>query len=71
MALHEPREETRLTYEVDRPDLGVASGYDGALIFYSGCKRRGGRVACFALSYPEHYRGLIDPVIGRVLRSLR
>lgn len=70
-ALHEPADEPRLTYEVDRPDLGVVSGYDGAFIFYSGCKRRGERVGCFTLSYPEHYRALVDPAIGRVLRSLR
>ena len=65
---------SELTYQVDRADLGVASGYigtDEARIFYNACRRRGPAFECFYLSYPTEVRGLIDPALGRIVASLK
>jgi hypothetical protein len=70
-AIYDPGTPPEVTYRVDRSELGVVSGTDAGIIFYSACKRRDGRIACFSLSYPERHRALVDPAIATILRSLR
>lgn len=66
--------ERTVTYRVDKPGLGVWSGYEGEDIFYDMCKRAPGerdRLHCFRLYYPERYRDVFDPVVERAARTLR
>ncbi|MEM7566000.1 MAG: hypothetical protein AAF321_02095 [Pseudomonadota bacterium] len=68
-----PPAESTVTYEVDKPDLGVVSGYVDERIYYSACKRPGtgtGALHCFDLVWPQSYRALIDTHVARILRSL-
>ncbi len=65
-----PSGESTVTYEVDKPDLGVVSGYVDERIYYSACKRVGARLHCFDLVWPQSYRALIDTHVARILRSL-
>jgi hypothetical protein len=71
-ALLEARTEGKtLDYSAVKRDYFVASGRDGAAIFYDRCNLAGERVICISLVYPAADKKKWDAIVPRIAGSLR
>lgn len=62
----------RITYEVSRPGLTIASGLkDEKTVFYFKVIVSADRCGFFQLEYPEAMRGTFDPLVARMANSFK
>ena len=59
-----------VTWSQEKPDSWVVTGTNGAIIAYSRCKRAGGLLHCFEVSYPASEKSTWDAAVTRMSRSL-
>ena len=64
--------ESKATYKIDKPSLGVISGIsaDGTQVFYGMCQKRI-IVTCFDIFYDKKDQALLGPIVERIARSFR
>jgi hypothetical protein len=63
--------DKKVSFSSVKRDSYVASGTDGAAIFYDRCNFSGDRVICFNLSYPAAQKDKWDKTVARLATSLR
>jgi hypothetical protein len=61
---------TPVTWSQEKKDSWVVTGSNGATIRYSRCKRGGGLLHCFDISYPASEKSAWDAAVTRMSRSL-
>ncbi len=62
------------TYEVERADLGVISGYLDSTrnqAYYGICRRGAGELQCVDMFWNSRDQEAVEPIIGRVVQSFR
>lgn len=59
-----------VTWSQEKKDSWVVTGSNGATIRYSRCKRGGGLLHCFEISYPASEKTAWDAAVTRMSRSL-
>lgn len=59
-----------VTWSQEKKDSWVVTGTNGAIIRYSRCKRGGGLLHCFEISYPASEKSAWDAAVTRMSRSL-
>lgn len=61
----------RVTYRVDKPNLGVLSGYRDDDVFYAICRPGPAVLRCIDIVYPAAQKDEYDPITTRIAKSFR
>lgn len=61
----------KVTYRLDKPGIGVVSGYRDEDVFYAMCRPGEAALRCIDIVYAAAQKDVYDPMVTRISKSFR